>query len=225
MRREYIIGLLIGAVIFSILLAGCEENQESSNEIPSNQVKIEVKTGGDDGGVVALTDLLPETVFGVLNGGSDQPFMVGLFTSGGGDNLTGRAIYRFDISGYENKGFIFHVKCVDKSGNPGDLEVYLINDSGSLPSTSSEMSDVSEVWNLVERGEKITTVAPSSGQWITVDIPSSAIESKVTESGYITIMLKLKNEDLSSNMDYYSLSTYEYLQGSAKPYLSIPGAF
>ncbi len=164
--------------------------------------------------------MLPETVFGVLNGGSDQPFMVGLYRSGGGDNLTGRAIYRFNILGYEDKSFIFHVKCVDKKGNPGDIEVYLVNDSGSLPSTPSEMSDVSEVWNLVESGEKITTVTPVSGQWFTVNIPSSMVESKISENGYITIMLKLGNEDLNSNMDYYSLSTYEYLQGSAKPYLS-----
>lgn len=220
MKREFIIELLIGAIILSILLAGCEENQESNNGTPPSQVKIEVETGGDDGGVVALTDLLPETAFGVLNGGSDQPFMVGLFTSGGGDNLTGRAIYRFNILGYENKSFIFHVKCVEKRGNPGNIEVYLVNDPGSLPSTPSEMSNVSEVWNLVENGEKITTITPTSGQWITVNIPSSIIESKISENGYITIMLKLGNEDLSSNMDYYSLSTYEYLQGSAKPYLS-----
>jgi len=32
--------------------------------------------------------------------------------------------------------------------------------------------------------------------------------------------LKLGNENLGSNNDYYGLSTYEYSQGSAKPYLS-----
>ena len=48
-------------------------------------------------GIVALTDLLPEIAFDVLNGGNNQPFRMGLFKSRGGDNLTGRAIYRFNI--------------------------------------------------------------------------------------------------------------------------------
>ena len=219
MRREFVFGLIIiGAVVVSILLTGCEE---SSNPAPGT-TKIEIKTGTDDGGVVALTDILPESVFGTLNGGGDQPFMVGLLTSGGGDNLTGRAIYRFNISGYENENLTFHVKCVEKKGNPGNLEVYITNDSGSLPMNPSEMSDVSGIWNLISGREKITTITPSSGQWIDVAIPSSAIEPKVTESGYITIMLKLENENLGSNADYYALSTYEYYQGSAKPYLFIP---
>ncbi|HEC86836.1 MAG TPA: hypothetical protein ENI49_03085 [Thermoplasmatales archaeon] len=93
MRREFVFGLIIGAIVASILLTGCEESSSPT----SGTIRIEVKTGTDDGGVVALTDILPESVFGTLNGGGDQPFMVGLLTSGGGDNLTGRAIYRFDI--------------------------------------------------------------------------------------------------------------------------------
>ena len=217
MRREPVFVLIVGAIVVSMLIAGCEE----SNNPSSGAIKIEIKTGADDGGVVALTDILPESVFGVINGGGDQPFMVGLLTSGGGDNLTGRAIYRFDISGYENKSLTFYVKCVEKRGNPGNLEIYVTNDSGSLPTSPSEMSDVSDTWNLISGGEKIATLTPSSGQWIDVAIPSSAIESKVTENGYITIMLKLENENLGSNEDYYALSTYEYYQGSAKPYLSV----
>ncbi|HEC86837.1 MAG TPA: hypothetical protein ENI49_03090 [Thermoplasmatales archaeon] len=111
---------------------------------------------------------------------------------------------------------------MEKKGNPGNLEVYITNDSGSLPMNPSEMSDVSDTWNLISGGEKIASLTPSSGQWIDVAIPSSAIEPKVTENGYITIMLMLENENLDSNADYYALSTYEYYQGSAKPYLSIP---
>ena len=184
--------------------------------------KRQVKTGADDGGVVALTDLLPDSVFGIVNGGGDQPFMVGLLVSGGGDNLTGRGVYRFDISGYENKSFTFHVKCVEKHGNPGSLEVYLTNDTGALETNPSNMSDVSQVWSLIASGEKIATITPSSEEWLNVGISSSAVESKVTDDGYITIMLKLENEDLGSNNDYYGFSTYEYSQGAAKPYLSVP---
>ena len=215
MRKIIVFVALIG---ISILLAGCTEEE---NQGGATANKIEIKIGSDDGGVVALTDMLPETPFGVTNGGSDQPFMVGLFTSGGGDNLTGRGIYRFDISGYENKNFTFHVKCIGKHGNPGKLEIYLTNDSGSLEISPTNMSDVSEIWNLIKTGEKIDSVTPSPGQWISISIPSSSVESKVTDSGYITIMLKLENEELNSNQDYYSLSTYEYAQGAYKPYLEI----
>ncbi|HEC94462.1 MAG TPA: hypothetical protein ENI45_00675 [Thermoplasmatales archaeon] len=220
MRRDYLIGLLACMVVGVVLLAGC--NEEKQVQPSPESIKIEVKTGADDGGVVALTDLLPDSVFGIVNGGGDQPFMVGLLVSGGGDNLTGRGVYRFDISGYENKSFTFHVKCVEKHGNPGSLEVYLTNDTGALETNLSNMSDVSQVWNLIASGEKIATITPSSGEWLNVGIPSSTVESKVTDDGYITIMLKLENEDLGSNNDYYGFSTYEYSQGAAKPYLSVP---
>jgi len=218
MRRRYLLGTLTCLVIGVVLLAGC--NEEKQVQPSSENIKIEIKTGADDGGVVALTDLLPDNVFGIVNGGGDQPFMVGLFTSGGGDNLTGRGIYRFDISEYKNKSFTFHVKCVEKHGNPGSLEVYLTNDSGPLETNPSNMSDISQIWNLINFGEKVATITPVSGGWITVSISSAMVKSWVTDDGYITIMLKLGNENLGSNNDYYGLSTYEYSQGSAKPYLS-----
>ena len=216
MRRRYLLGTLTCLVIGVVLLAGCNEEKQVQ---PSSE-NIKIKTGADDGGVVALTDLLPDNVFGIVNGGGDQPFMVGLLASGGGDNLTGRGIYRFDISEYKNKSFTFHVKCVEKHGNPGSLEVYLTNDSGPLETNPSNMSDISQIWNLINFGEKVATITPVSGGWITVSISSAMVKSWVTDDGYITIMLKLGNENLGSNNDYYGLSTYEYSQGSAKPYLS-----
>ena len=82
------------------------------------------------------------------------------------------------------------------------------------------MSDISQIWNLINFGEKVATITPVSGGWITVSISSAMVKSWVTDDGYITIMLKLGNENLGSNNDYYGLSTYEYSQGSAKPYLS-----
>ena len=215
MRKIIVFVALIGVSIF---LAGCTQEGNQGGGIAN---KIEIKTGSDDGGVVALTDMLPDASFGVINGGSDQPFMIGLFVSGGGDNLTGRGIYRFDISGYENKNFTFHVKCIEKHGNPGGLEVYLTNDSGPLEISPTNMRDVSEIWNLIKTGEKIDIVTPSPGQWISVSIPSSLVKSKVTDSGYITIMLKLEDENLSSNQDYYSFSTSEYAKGTCEPYLEI----
>ena len=218
MRRRYLLGTLTCLVIGVVLLAGC--NEEKQVQPSSENIKIEIKTGADDGGVVALTDLLPDNVFGIVNGGGDQPFMVGLLASGGGDNLTGRGIYRFDISEYKNKSFTFHVKCVEKHGNPGSLEVYLTNDSGPLETNPSNMSDISQIWNLINFGEKVATITPASGGWITVSISLAMVKSWVTDDGYITIMLKLGNENLGSNNDCYSFSTYEYSQGSAKPYLS-----
>jgi len=218
MRKEPIVILLmLCLVVGTILFSGCTEEEQSTQY----GIRIEIKTGVDDGGVVVLTDLLPNA-FGTTNGGSDQPFMVGLLVSGGGDNLTGRGIYRFDISGYENENFTFHVKCVEKHGMPGALGIYVTNDSGSLDINPSNMTNVSQVWNLIETGEKIAVVTPVSGQWINVNIPSSKLVSKITDEGYVVIMLKLENEDINSNNDYYGFSTYEYSQGSAKPYLSIP---
>ena len=219
MRRRYLQFVVICIAVVTLFISGCLN--ENTNQPGSTLKKIEIKTGVDDGGVAVLTDVLPTNTFGIINGGSDQPFLVGLITSGGGDNLTGRGIYRFNISQYKNDNFTFHIKCVQKHGNPGSLEVYITNDTGPLETNPSNMTDVSNIWNLIQTGEKITTINPSTGQWIKVNVSSSLIEPKITKSGYITIMLKIENEDLNSNQDYYALSTYEYAQGAAKPYLSI----
>jgi len=200
------------SIIAILLLSGCVKKHGEKENI------IEISSGRDDGGIFILTDSLPH-ILGTANGGGDIPAIVGLFTSGNGKNLTGRAIYRFNMSSWNGRNLTFHLKCIQKYGNPGDVEVYISNDSGSLPPYPSEMKNVSVLWNLVNSGKLISTYAPRSEKWMEVLIPSYTINARI-DNGYLTIVLKLKNEDIGSNNDYYVFSTYEYNHGSSKPYLS-----
>ncbi|RLF64354.1 MAG: hypothetical protein DRN31_00425 [Thermoplasmata archaeon] len=199
------------SVIAILLLSGCVKKHSGKENI------MEISSGRDDGAVFIFTDSLPN-ISGMVSGGGNVPVTVGLFTLGNGKNLTGRAIYRFNMSNWEGGDLTFHLKCIQKYGNPGDVEIYVSNDSGSLPLYSSEMKKVSLLWNLANSGKLVSTYAPQSEKWMEILIPSFVVNARI-DNGYLTIILKLKNEDIGSNSDYYAFSTYEYNRGASKPYL------
>ena len=214
-KQLCVIGIFLTVGI--LFLSGCEES--SPNVTNNNETKIELKNSSDDGYMEILTDVI-ESTFGTIILESDQPLIVGLIT-GGDNNLTARGIFRFDLSEWNGSDLLFHVKCVGKGGNPGEIEVYLTNDSGIL-AQSGEMENISETWHLVDGGEKLSELSPSLGNWIEVPIPKDKITAKKSNNNYITIIIKLSNEDMNSNEDYYFLATYDYTptDNSDIPYLT-----
>lgn len=204
--------ILATLVISLIMLAGCAEK---SNVMEKNI--IDIKSGTDDGEVFLFRDSHSNNTGMVMSGG-DVPTVVGLFISSSKENITGRAIYRFNLSEWKGGNLTFHVKCVQKYGNPGEVEVYISKDKGPLPSNMPEMKNISYLWNLSD-GELVSSSYPKENEWMTVTIPSDKINA-VMNSDYITLIIKLKNENIKSNRDYYVFSTSEYNHGSSKPYLS-----
>lgn len=207
-------------VVGLLFLSGCEEtppNQES------NENRIYIQDSNDDGNVAVLTDSLPD-FSGYIIGNSDQQLIVGLFTSGflpDGDNLTSRGIFRFDLSEWNETDIIFYLKCVNIIGNPGELKAYLIDELDSLPD-QPEIEDVSTIWNMIESlSKEITGTTPQIGQWMNVTISKDTINEIYLGKGYMTIMLKLSDENIDSNKDYYGFASVDYTPsvGNDQPYL------
>ncbi len=203
-----------------LFLSGCEEtppNQES------NENRVYIKNDNDDGNVAILTDSIPD-FSGYIIGNSDQQLIVGLFTSGflpDGDNLTSRGIFRFDISEWNETDIIFYLKCVNIIGNPGELKVYLTDKLEPL-SDQSEIEDVSAIWNLIESsGKEITELTPQVDKWMNVTISKGTVNEMYSGKGYMTIMLKLSDENMDSNTDYYGFASVDYTPSveNDQPYL------
>ena len=203
-----------------LFLSGCEEtlpNQES------NENRVYIKNDNDDGNVAILTDSIPD-FSGYIIGNSDQQLIVGLFTSGflpDGDNLTSRGIFRFDISEWNETDIIFYLKCVNIIGNPGELKVYLTDKLEPL-SDQSEIEDVSAIWNLIESsGKEITELTPQVDKWMNVTISKGTVNEMYSGKGYMTIMLKLSDENMDSNTDYYGFASVDYMPSveNDQPYL------
>jgi len=203
-----------------LFLSGCEEtlpNQES------NENRVYIKNDNDDGNVAILTDSIPD-FSGYIIGNSDQQLIVGLFTSGflpDGDNLTSRGIFRFDISEWNETDIIFYLKCVNIIGNPGKLKVYLTDKLEPL-SDQSEIEDVSAIWNLIESsGKEITELIPQVDKWMNVTISKGTVNEMYSGKGYMTIMLKLSDENMDSNTDYYGFASVDYTPSveNDQPYL------
>ena len=207
-------------VVGLLFLSGCEEtppNQES------NENRIYVQDDNDDGDVRVLTDSLPDFL-GFITGKSDQQLIVGLFTSGflpDGDNLTSRGIFRFDLSEWNETDIIFYLKCVNIIGNPGELKVYLTDKLEPL-SDQSEIEDVSAIWNLIESsGKEITELIPQVDKWMNVTISKNTVKEMYLGKGYMTIMLKLSEENMESNTNYYGFASVDYTPSveNDQPYL------
>ena len=215
MKRIYVSGIF-GAIllVFALAIVSCSEESEETTE-----KNVEIKVGVDDGGVSVFTHYLPDTLFGFINGSSEGSFC-GTVVSGGGDTLTTRVYYRFDISEWDGGDIVFHGQCIEKFGSPTAIEVYVIDGFTQFPDTAQGPLDVSGYWNLIQNGVKVGAVMPNSGDWFAVTVPDSVVLQKKTASNYLAFLLKL--EDESSATDVYTVSTYEYAEGhnSPKPYLS-----
>jgi len=203
-----------------LFLSGCEETHPNQE---SNENRVYIKNDNDDGNVAILTDSIPD-FSGYIIGNSDQQLIVGLFTSGflpDGDNLTSRGIFRFDISEWNETDIIFYLKCVNIIGNPGELKVYLTDELDPL-SDQSEIEDVSAIWNLIESsGKEITELIPQVDKWMNVTISKGTVNEMYSGKGYMTIMLKLSDENMDSNTDYYGFASVDYTPSveNDQPYL------
>jgi len=215
MKDVRVFGFVVAVLLaFSLAIIGCSEESEEPVE-----VRAEIQVGVDDGGVSVFTHYLPDTLFGFINGVSEGSFC-GTVVSGGGDTLTTRVYYRFDISEWDGGDIVFHGQCIDKFGSPVAIEVYVIDDFTQFPDTAQGPMDVSDYWNLIQGGVKVGAVMPDRGDWFTVTVPDSVVLEKKSASGYLAFLLKL--EDESSTTDVYTVSTYEYAENNntPKPYLS-----
>ena len=202
--------LLLSALLV-IFVSGCVSEQ-------GGPVKIsEIANGGDDGGVSILTAFLPSRSGFIIS--QMEEITVGTMQSGGGDNLLGRALYRFYIPNWTNTDLTLHLKCTHIFGAPGPLDIYVVDDFGDLSTVADNPIDVSDYWDLVNSGTKVSTLSPSEG-WFEVNISNSTVASHLS-NGYLAIMVKLSNEDVQTN-NFYMLSAYEYAQsrGDQKPYLT-----
>ena len=162
--------------------------------------------------------------FGYIISENDQPLIVGLFTTDflpTGNNMTSRGIFRFNISEWDNTDIKFHLKCVSQQGNPGNVNIYPVNDSQPL-SDFLDMRDISEIWYLMETssGEKIE-ITPKKGKWAEVIITKDMIKNLDIENNYIAIVLQLSDEYMKYNNDYYGFATIDYtpLDDNDQPYL------
>lgn len=203
-----------------LFFSGCEETPSEEKKFEN---KIYIKNGDDDGYVSVLTNSLP-VPFGYVTSENDQPLLVGLFTTDflrDGNNITSRGIFRFNISGWDNTDIKFYAKCVNKQGNPGNIMVYVVNDTQPL-TDFVDMRDISDIWYLMESssGEKIE-ITPKKGRWIEVTISKDRINNLDIENDFIAIIVQLSNEYIKSNNDYYGFATIDYtpLDDKDLPYI------
>ncbi len=203
-----------------MFLSGCEETPSKKKKFEN---KIYIRNSDDDGYVAVLTNSMPIT-FGYIASENDQPLAVGLFTTDilpNGNNTTSRGILRFNISEWDKTDIKFYLKCVSKQGSPGNIKVYVVNDTQPL-TDFNDMRDISDIWYLMESssGEKIE-ITPKKGKWIDVTFTKDMIDNLDIENDYIAIVLQLSNEYIASNNDYYGFATVDYtpLDDTDKPYL------
>ena len=205
MQKKLALPVIVAAVCVATVFVFIMQGGGGS---PSVVQRSEVKVDTDDGGVIVLTDLLPDLKAGFINGGNELN-IIGVMKAGN-TTITSRALYRFDISNWKKGDITFNVHCIKKEGNPEKLEVYCINDFGSLPkSPGEEPTDVSDLWNLIGTGVRVGSVSPSENQWFKVVIKESVIQDMKTSDGYLALLLKTSNEDAEPG-NVYIISTYEY---------------
>jgi len=210
--RNLDISLLITAIciLTAVLFSGCIQKTSLSQ-------KILIERGKDDGSVYVLANQYPDNLFGFANDASDGVF-VGVVVSGGRDTIISRALYRFNISQWRGEDVIFHGHCTYKRGDPGKIEIYVIDDFGDLSKLEgTNPMDVSGIWNLVDMGTKIAEIEPTQGKWFEVKLPKDKIKGN-----YLSLMLKLQNEE-KEGYNAYALATYEYAKGRNEdvPYLTL----
>lgn len=196
--------------ILSIFLAGCNETSvnNDNNDEPYAEDLIKIKNEYDDGSMVILSDY-EQTYTGWVHSTGDVPAVCGLASSGGGDNLTSRIVFRFDLSSWNGEKLSFHAKCIDVYGNPGQIELYLINDTGSIPTNQENLTNISQYWLLKNNGIKISTVNGSKNKWIQIPLPYESIQKKISNDAMLCILLKIVDESRNLNEDFYLFSTYE----------------
>ncbi len=222
-KQKSLYAILSLIVVGTLFLSGCEETPSDQK---NNENRVYIENGNDDGHIAILTDAFPD-FFGYVTAESDQQLIAGLSTSDfspDGDNLTSRGIFRFNISEWNGTDIIIYLKCIHIEGHPGKLEVHLTDDPNPLPDYP-EMRDISDIWLLVESsGIVITEVIPSENKWMNITISGDMrdiVNRMYPEKDYMAIMLKLFDENIDSNSEYYGFATVDYTPSvdSDQPYL------
>lgn len=204
--------MIIGVVFTSGCVGSTEQTDTGApteiNTETKVEAKAETKAETDDGAIAVY----PSSGMGLYSGksgnGGPQETWVGPVVDGGGSLFVTRGLYRFDISEWTEGAITFHLHCLGKEGSPSALEIYVVDDFGSLPAISVGPKDVSEIWNLPETGESIAETTPSIGGWLKAPIPASVVQEKKTSEGYLAFMLKVSNEDVGET-GFYQMSNHE----------------
>lgn len=206
---------LLITIVLIILISGCTQEQASSSEH-----RIYISSAGDDGSAAVLKAFMPNMTAGFVLGNAED-LMMG-FLLGGTNEIIARAYFRFNISDWNEEDATFHLLTTTKTVGAGLVEVYVINDFGSLPlEQSNNPLDVSSWWNLQAAGSLIGEYSPTTQDRLLVTIPSTLI-NEYKEGDYLALMIKLVNE--SKLGDYYVFASYDYGKGrdndNYKPYLT-----
>lgn len=211
-QRKITLFIVLNLLILVILLLGGCEETPNNNGTSLTTIFIE---NNDDDGYVAVEE---NFINGVIISEDNQPMKVGLYSSSDfsttQENFVSRGIFRFDISEWDNTNITFNIKCTKVYGNPSEINAYFIDDPGSL-SDYSDLSDFNLIWALTESPAKFFgAISPYENQWVKIRVPdyfvNNIINDKYSNNEFMTIMLKLYDENLFSSDGYYEIATVDY---------------
>ncbi|MGQ4891863.1 MAG: hypothetical protein ACP6IP_05150 [Candidatus Njordarchaeia archaeon] len=181
--------------------------------------RVEITRGEDDGQVYILADFPIPAGYAIYN-------MSGVYvgaTMGGTNKLKSRAVYRFDISDWKSGNITFNFYCFQKVGEPGKIEVYVIDNFGDLAANQvGDPQDLSSIWNLINTGVKVGSLTLEENKYFSVTVSETVLKSRGSPD-HLCFMIKIENEDQSA-WNAYLLGTYEYYQDHGKgiPYVTWP---
>jgi hypothetical protein len=209
--------LLIG----TLFISGCNDTKKDGG---SKEIIVYIEKNNDDAFIAAN-----EIFLGIVKAESDSDMIVGLFRTTDYSHieefLISRCLLRFNLSEWNDYNVTFNIKCTAVQGNPGLLEVYIVDDPAIIEDRS-EFEDVFMLWNLHESsGYKIGEISPVLDKWsnvsITKDVLKTIIEEKYPKGEYLTIFMKLAEENLITYDDYYGFASVDYTPDYKKdqPYL------
>lgn len=196
MKGKWLVAVLATGMIGALVATACGSEYQAKDEEDNQPVttKVEIADALDDGVASVGADGVPYGIYmGGLFGGVE---LVNQVASGAAlyndAQIQTRALYRFNVADWPGGVDVtFTTQCVTAYGTPGDLEVYLVSDFGSLPATQGTPSDISALWNS---GTKVTTLTPTSGGSVTVQIPADTVAASKSADGYLALMLKATGE-------------------------------
>lgn len=182
--KKFVFLLLAVPLVFSMLCVS-----EESNVITYEPEK--------DGGISILEGTLPSK-FGMIITNGEEVF-VGKMV--GGDNvLISRAVFSFNLENWTGSNLKLKIRCTHVYGNPGNVEVYVL-DNFNLNDVN--MSDVSEEWDKFNEAILIGEMSLSEG-WNEIVISNDTISGNS-----LIVGIKLSNEEINEN-NFYMIAAREY---------------
>jgi hypothetical protein len=159
------------------------------------------------------------TAFGFIRSMSERP-KVGVETAGA-DTFVARVLYRFDVSQYGTDSAELHIECLGIDGDPGTVELHCVAGFDPFPDTTTQNPVVmDDLWFLDEGGVKVGEFVPTAPGWLEFSVPGPAIESLVSDDGYVGFLLRLADESIEAG-NWYLFNSNEYAQnqGTDPPYV------